>query len=299
MLLPTSKFALVWFLLQHKLTRCQMNIVTPFWCQAKHSKFLRTGPRSAAQRNWMWRISQAQLLLGHRKSASWPRSGGNVSTLGDSRVSWCQWPRDVVVTSARRSLSPTQRMHRKESSLSAVGFLHIALPGFGKSSTPRLPWVHRTAEWKSENCQNANHGKKKKITRSRWDKMDIFHLSWETLQYIICDASHTQPWPFTNKQDRGICHEIINRVGHKLDGAELLEVHTRLSLNHRVLGATVCASGCPPTGISAHPTGQDPSGSIHRDETQRFFTPKKPWVTLIPPRLTLGDHVYGAGFLSF
>ena len=32
------------------------------------------------------------------------------------------------------------------------------------------------------------HGKKKKITRSRWEKMDIFHLSWETLQYIICDA---------------------------------------------------------------------------------------------------------------
>lgn len=39
MLLHTSEFGLVWFSLQHKLTRCQMNIVTPFWCQAKHAKF--------------------------------------------------------------------------------------------------------------------------------------------------------------------------------------------------------------------------------------------------------------------
>lgn len=133
-------------------------------------------------------------------------------------------------------------------------------------STQHYPDLERAQLRASPGCIEQQNGRvktakmliteKKKITRSRWDKMDIFHLSWETLQYIICDASHTQPWPFTNKHDRGICHEIINRVGHKLDGAELSEVHTRLSLIHRVLGATVCASGCPPTGISAHPRSQ-------------------------------------------
>lgn len=171
-------------------------------------------------------------------------------------MSWCvQWPRNAVATSGPPPLSPAQRMHRKESSLSAVGFLHTALPGFGKSSTPRLPWVHRTAEWKSENCQNANHGKKKKITRSRWDKMDIFHLSWETLQYIICDASHTQPWPFTNKHDRGICHEIINRVGHKLDGAELFGVaHTAEPYSPGSGGYSVCL-WLPTNGDLSSPDG--------------------------------------------
>lgn len=211
-------------------------------------------------------------------------------------MSWCiQWPRDAVATSA--PLFPAQRMH------------HKVLSQLWVFSTQHYPDLERAQLRASPGCIEQQNGRmktakmliteKKKITRSRWDKMDIFHLSWETLQYIICDASHTQPWPFTNKHDRGICHKIINRVGHKLDGAELLVLHTRLSLTHRVLGATVCASGCPPMGISAHPTGQDPRGSIHPDETQRFFTPKKPWVTLMQPRLTLGDHVYGAGFLSF
>lgn len=52
--------------------------------------------------------------------------------------------------------------------------------------------------------------------------MDIFHLSWETLQYIICDAEYTESWSFINKHYRGICHKIINRVGHKFDGAYTL-----------------------------------------------------------------------------
>lgn len=74
--------------------------------------------------------------------------------------------------------------------------------GFGKCSTLCLPWAHWTAELKSENCQNANHGKKKIITRSRWGKMDMFHLPWE-----IYSISHVMHRPWTS----ALCKQTLRR----------------------------------------------------------------------------------------
>lgn len=186
--LHTREFGLVGFLLQHKLTRCQMNIATPF---LSHAHEIRNRERGLLLQlsKAVWRVSPAQLLLWDGRSLypdchlvrTFPHSVTHASP-------------DLTVLSP-----PTDHMHnlgvlawvwsirQEESALSAAVSLHAALPWRWKELNSLPPLSTQNAEWKSENCQNANRGRKK-ITRSRWDKMDIFHLSRETLQYIICDA---------------------------------------------------------------------------------------------------------------
>lgn len=50
--------------------------------------------------------------------------------------------------------------------------------------------------------------------------------------------------------------------------------------------------------ISAHPTGQNPRGPIHPNETQRHCTPKKLQLTVMGPTLALGNHAKGSKKVS-
>lgn len=139
----------------------------------------------------------------------------------------------------------------------------------------------------------------KKIIRSRWDKMDIFHLSWETLQYIICDAYYAEPWSFINKHYRGICHKIINRVGHKFDATYPLRcTHTAVAYSTVFGGYSLFPWLLINSVILAHPTGQSPRGPIYPNETQRHFTPKKIQLTVKGPTLALGNHAKGSKKVS-
>lgn len=154
--LHTREFGLVWFLLQHKLTRCQMNIATPFLSHAHGIRNWEQGLLLQLSKT-VWRISPAQLLLWDRKSLypdchlvrTFPHSGTHASP-------------DLTVLSL-----PTNHIHdlgflawvwricHKESALSAVVSLHAALPWLWKelNSLPPLSTQNsRMEEWKLPKC---------------------------------------------------------------------------------------------------------------------------------------------------
>lgn len=67
---------------------------------------------------------------------------------------------------------------------------------------------------------------------------------------------------------------MINRVVHKFDGTIHSVLHTAVAYSAVSGGYSLFYWLLINSVISAHPMGQNLSGAIHPNETQRHFTPR-------------------------
>lgn len=153
---------LVWFLLQHELTRCQMNIMTPFLSPAGWIHIIICLLHSTANHVWRSHTSSAGSQH-HRLSSCMPTC---LLEEGGAFHSLCligAWISSRFPACWVQGLPPpmVETLPCRKCPLSYGFSAHSNTLVFGKCSTLCLPWAHWTAELKSENCQNANHGKKK------------------------------------------------------------------------------------------------------------------------------------------
>lgn len=156
MLLHTSKFGLVWFSLQPKLTRCQMNIVTPFLSQA-HSIRNR-------EQGFLLQLSETVCGEFHKSAGSGGQKICSLTVIWSEHFHTLRLARafisrcfhfSLIRFTASASSAPVWRIYHKESARSAVVFLRTALPWFWKelNSLPPLGTQNsRMEEWKLPKC---------------------------------------------------------------------------------------------------------------------------------------------------